>query len=281
MKNRSVFGYYDSKGWEKVDGRYVDTEVNENLEPAAEHYNSITRNRILAELSELPEGNRNRLLDCASGAVQYPEYIEYSRTFGQRYCVDFSAQALSEARENLTNAGQSNCVFLCEDLLRVDFEEGYFDAAISLHTLYHVHVTEQEEFVERLIKSVREGGKIILVYSNPLSLRACLAFPMYLWHSFKQLAKWLLARLSLYGDTKETLYFRRKNVWWWRRFQRFGDVNIRAYRFLTPSTERRIIPDNSLGRRIYSWLYSLESATLAAYFSDYYMVVIKKTKRAW
>lgn len=281
MKKSSVFHYYDREGWRKVDGRYVDTEVNENLDPAAGNYNTMTRNRVLAELSELPEGNRNRLLDCASGAVQYPEYIEYSQTFGQRYCVDYSAQALSEARENLTNAGQGNCVFLCEDFLRVHFEDGYFDAAISLHTLYHVDLTEQEEFVERLIKSVRDGGKIIVVYSNPLSLRACLALPVNSWYLSKQCAKWLLVRLSLYHDAKKALYFRRKHIWWWRRFKRFGDVNIKAYRFLTPTIERRMIPNNRVGRRIYSWLYSLESATLAAFISDYYMVVIKKTKHTW
>lgn len=280
MKKNVVFDYYNGEGWKKINGTFVDTTVNENLQCAAQTYNAETRRRITAEIGTLPEHERRRLLDCASGPVHYPEYIEYSESFCQRYCVEFSVEALKQAKQNLQKAGQNECVFLCQDLFDIDFEEGYFDAAISLHTIYHVHLTKQREFVERLIRSVRPGGKIVIVYSNPLSLRACLCLPVYLWHLFKKGTKSLLIRLSLFQDKRQALYFKRKSIFWWRRFKCFGEVQIKAYRFLTPSAEKILIPDNSFGRRIYSWLYWLESKKLAAFLADYYMIVIAKNADA-
>ena len=36
------------------------------------------------------------ILDFASGPIQYPEYLDYSKNFKIRHCVDFSKLAIRE-----------------------------------------------------------------------------------------------------------------------------------------------------------------------------------------
>ena len=109
MTDKNVAEYYKKIGWSTdSQGRFIDTLVNENLQEIAINYNSHTRRRVLLELLEQPKDRFDRLLDCASGPVQYPEYVEYSSRYQARYCVDFSAEALKHAELNLKKSGQNN-----------------------------------------------------------------------------------------------------------------------------------------------------------------------------
>lgn len=274
MSSKDVREYYKTVGWASdKNGCFVDTLVNENLQSAASDYNSRTRRRVLTELLEQPGNKFERLLDCASGPVQYPEYVEYSSGYNARYCVDFSPEALKYAELNLKAAGQDNCKYICNDFLVEPFEEDSFDSAVSLHTLYHVDKDQQEQFVDKLISCVRSSGRVIVVYSNPYSLRNCVAAPYNILRSIASAAKKKLFRHKKAGSQ---FYFGRHSIGWWRRFQKQGTVAIKSYRFLTPQLEKLLIPDGPFGRRIYRWLFELESKPFSRYFSDYYMVVITK-----
>ena len=274
MTDKNIYEYYKTTGWTTdTNGHFVDTIVNENLQSAAENYNSRTRQRVHSELLQ-QQGNRfEKLLDCASGPVQYPEYVEYSSHYKARYCVDFSDEALKHAELNLMAAGQYNCEFICNDFLVQSFEENFFDSAVSLHTLYHINKMQQEVFVNKLLKHVKPGGKIIIVYSNPYSLRSCIVAPINLIIKMASFAKKLIA-----GDKKARtrFYFERFNIGWWRRFREKGSVVIKSYRFFTPQLENRLIPDKPFSCSIYNFLFYLESKTMSKYLSDYYMVIITK-----
>jgi len=277
MTNKNVNEYYKTAGWTTgKNGHFIDTLVNENLQSAAVSYNSRTRRRVLSELLEQPGNRFERLLDCASGPVQYPEYVEYSSRYKARYCVDFSPEALKHAQLNLSAAGQNNCEFICNDFLVQPFEENFFDSAVSLHTLYHVNKKQQEEFVSKLISCVKPNGKIIVVYSNPYSLRICIAAPYSYLINIASFVK-----KKLFGNKKSgnQFYFGRHSIGWWKRFQKKGDVVIKPYRFFAPQLEKLLIPDSRFGCSIYDFLFSLESKTISKYFCDYYMVVITKNAK--
>jgi 2-polyprenyl-3-methyl-5-hydroxy-6-metoxy-1,4-benzoquinol methylase len=275
MRKDSVQRYYRDKGWEIKDGKLLDEVVNLNNSNIASPYHRATRRRIHSELSkmQLPQ---EKLLDVASGALHLPELLEYSTNFDERHCVDFSPKALELAKVNLTKDGQVNNHFYNFDFLDSNFQDGEFDAAISLHTLYHVDLSEQEQFVLKLIKSVRPGGVIIIAYSNPFSLRATITFPVSLYKSAKKLVKRVLGKVFSYKENPDNLYFARNNIFWWQRFKPYGAIEISALRTFTSDFETFAIPENLFGRRIFEGLYKIENKKLWAYLADYYIVTITR-----
>ncbi len=255
MKQASVYDYYKSLGWSTQNGIYHDTLVNENLQHAALQYNTDTKRRVLRILQSLPSSRFNSLLDCASGPVQYPEYLEYSRLFTKRVCVDFSETALQAARVNLIKDSQLNCEFICANFLDLEIKDNSFDAAISLHTLYHVQLEKQKQFVEKLIAVTKPGGLVIVVYSNPLSLRSFLRIPsVVIMRSWG----WLRGKLSGKKINSNGLYCKRHRRLWWAQFNKLGQVSYYTYRLFTSSFENKFIHDNKLGALVYKTLFRFE-----------------------
>lgn len=273
MKPTSVYDYYKSLGWSTQNGICRDTLVNENLQHAALQYNTDTRRRVLRVLHGLPSARYYSLLDCASGPIQYPEYLEYSRLFTKRVCVDFSETALQAARVNLINDSQPNCEFICADFLDFEIKDNSFDAAISLHTLYHVQLEKQKQFVEKLIAVTKPGGLIIVVYSNPFSLRSFIRIPSAI---IMRCCGWLRGKLFKKKINLNAIYCKRQRRLWWTQFNKLGHVSFYTYRLFTPSFEKKFIPDNTLGAGIYKMLFRIEECKFSVPFADYYMVVIRK-----
>jgi ubiquinone/menaquinone biosynthesis C-methylase UbiE len=83
--------------------------------------------------------HRDLLLDAASGAVQLEDYVALSERYRRHVCVDFSRRALVEARSRLG----SKALCVQADVTALPFRDGAFDGVASLHTIYHVPVTEQ------------------------------------------------------------------------------------------------------------------------------------------
>ena len=276
IMKKNVFKYYNDQGWKSGSNSNVtlDEEINVNNNKSCKSYNSKTRNRVLNQLDKL-KGKKKKILDVASGPLHIPEYLEYSKNFDERHCVDFSKIALEKAKLNLANSEQKNSFLFNVDFFESDFKNNSFDAAISLHTLYHVDKAKQKDFVKKLIKYVRPSGLIIVVYSNPFSLQSIITFPVLLWRNIKLLVKYTLVKLSLYQDKRE-FYFKRKNIFWWNTFKTLGEVKIIPERTFSASFEKKVIPDNDFGKKIYDFLFFLESKQFWKFFSTYYIVIIKK-----
>lgn len=276
-KTEVVFQYYNNQGWasHSKSGLTLDEEINVNNNKSCKLYNTQTRNRVLSQLNKL-KGPKKNLLDVASGPLHIQEFLHYSNSFVARHCVDFSKIALKEAKRNLIKLGQKKSFFYNIDFLKSNFKANEFDSAISLHTLYHVDIDEQKKFVKKLIKYVRPGGLVIIVYSNPFSLQSVLTAPIFLWNCFKSLTKDILIKLSFYKYKKNELYFKRKSIFWWNYFQTLGEVKIIPERTFTGSFEKKIIPNNNFGKSIYKLLFFLENYSFWRFFSTYYIVIIKK-----
>ena len=74
-------------------------------------------------LEYLPRGG-DLSLDAASWPIQYPEYLDYSRGFSKRVCVDISQRALDLAREKLGERGE----YTRASILELPFPDNHFDA---------------------------------------------------------------------------------------------------------------------------------------------------------
>ena len=88
-----VKNFYDNRGWHTTEkGDYEDADIFEDLRPFAQEYLTKCHNRVSRYLH--PKGTY--LMDAASGALQFKDYLQYSENYTYRICVDLSFQGLQE-----------------------------------------------------------------------------------------------------------------------------------------------------------------------------------------
>lgn len=152
-----VKNFYDEKGWfADEEGNYEDAVIFEDLRDVTKDYIKKCHDRVNRYLN--PSGTY--MLDAASGALQFPDYLQYSANYKYRICVDFSFQALSEAKKKLGDKGI--CV-LC-DMTNMPFKDGSIDGFVSLNTIYHIPKDEQVTAMKELHRVLAPKGKGVIVY---------------------------------------------------------------------------------------------------------------------
>jgi SAM-dependent methyltransferase len=256
-----VRDFYEKRGWQPDAGGpgavYADAALWEDLRPCAAEYVSACRRKVLELLLEGGEV----ILDAGSGPIQYPEYLEYSRGFEKRVCVDLSQRALDEARNKLGERGD----YVLASLLDLPFPEDHFDAAVSLHTIYHIDRDQQENAVRQVIRVLKPGARAVVVYANPDRLTARL---MRLAHRRR-------------GSRPSPIYFFAHPLSWWERFADSADVELRPWRSLNANESRKLVPDNALGIRMLRAVLAFERSFpgSARRWGCYPMVVLTKHDR--
>ncbi len=236
--------FYTSGGGWAVDENGVahDTSIFEDLRECAQEYNRASRLRVLNYLP--PSGKY--ILDAASGPVQYPEYRAYSQNFEKRYCVDISDDALALARKNIGDRGE----FLNVSIQEMDLSDNFFDAVVSMHTIYHIDKDLQEKAVRNLLRMVKQGKPVIVVYHNPQSIFSLFGLTPAL--------KGIIKKIIGY-KTKIPLYFFNHKLAWWERFNDTAKVEIFPHAMMEINDAKRFIPNNNLGKKMFSILYNLEN----------------------
>jgi ubiquinone/menaquinone biosynthesis C-methylase UbiE len=114
-----------------------------------------------------PEGRF--FLDAGSGPIQYPEYLEYSKGYEFRVCIDISIVALLEARRRIADHG----LFVVADIANLPFKPGVFGGFISLHTIHHLSQEEHAHAYRELYRVLVPERKGVVVngwHNPPLSV---------------------------------------------------------------------------------------------------------------
>ena len=156
----TVKDFYEKGGWESnSQGHTKDASLWEDLRPSSQAYVTACRRKLLKYLP----ASGDLFLDAASGPIQYPEYMEYSKEFKKRVCVDISQKALDQALLKLGSKGETHCA----SILDLPFPDNHFDAGVSLHTIYHIDQSNQEKAVRQLLRVMKPGAPLVIVYSNP------------------------------------------------------------------------------------------------------------------
>ena len=158
-KLKYVNKFYNDDGWHKKNKNTLDAILFEDLRDNAKEYVSKCRLRLI---NYIPKTGAN-LLDFASGPIQYPEYLKYSKNFKFRHCVDFSKLAIEIAKTKLGKRGK----YYCKDFFKIKFKKNFFDCILSLHTIYHIDKNLQLDAVKKLLDISKKNSPIIIVYSNP------------------------------------------------------------------------------------------------------------------
>jgi ubiquinone/menaquinone biosynthesis C-methylase UbiE len=152
-----VKNFYDQRGWHANEaGDYEDAVIFEDLRPVSKDYLKKCHDRVSRFLHQ----SGDYLLDAASGALQYSDYIQYSEKYKYRVCVDLSFQALSEVKRKL--GSKALCV-LC-DMTNMPFKDGMMGGFVSLNTVYHIPKDEQATAIKELYRVLKPGGKGVVVY---------------------------------------------------------------------------------------------------------------------
>lgn len=240
---QQVRDFYDAFGWEKDEGVYHDTLVHEDLRSLSLEY---ARKCHLRVKKSLTRSGGKFLLDVGSGPVQYPEYREFDEFFEYRICVDISRRALREAKANVGDRG----IYILADATNLPFANNAVDAVVALHLLYHIPSDEQQVALAEIERVLRPGSLAVLVYL--WSFRSPIGKSLY-W--LRQMVAQDHKRIThvpglreLFPD-KPQLYVHTHSLAWLRDASNL-ELDVRAYRSLSPTFMKLFIHEHLLGRQI-------------------------------
>lgn len=285
-----VRDFYDLYGWKKsADGVYKDTSAFVDRRPVLDGYRHRTHMRVSKFL--LAQGEY--FLDAGCGAIPHREYLEYSRGYRHRVCVDLSEKALKEARAKLGDHG----LYVVADVTNLPFANHTIDGAVSAHVLYHVPYDEQEAGVRELYRTLARGRVGVIIYTWPdywySWLRRCYVWLCMLFGKLPGIrGAWNVIRMiagkhrqaagndqCVTGDERPPLYFRPHDRRWFR--QTFGakvSMEIRAWRSVDRLFTERMIPDNSFGRFLLAVIFRCEDLFphLLGRIGRYPLIILRK-----
>ncbi|RYF91783.1 MAG: class I SAM-dependent methyltransferase [Chitinophagaceae bacterium] len=197
-----VKNFYDSRGWHTTDkGDYEDADIFEDLRPFAQEYLTKCHRRVSRYLN--PSGKY--MMDAASGALQFEDYLQYSENYDYRICVDLSFQGLKECKRKL---GKKAICLLC-DMTNLPVKNDMIDGFVSLNTIYHIPKDEQVKAITELYRVTKPAGKGVVVYDwykhSPWMNVTLLPFRGY--EFVRNRLKSFFSRAAGKGEPMKMLYF--------------------------------------------------------------------------
>jgi ubiquinone/menaquinone biosynthesis C-methylase UbiE len=264
-----VSEFYNNIGWKEENETTEDAKRWEDLREHAKEYVSKCRLRVLRHIPDRGE----YILDMASGPIQYKEYLEFSKNFKKRYCIDLSSGALEQAKKKIGDHG----IFLHGSFFDLPLEENFFDCSLSLHTIYHMDKDKQEEAVRKLIRVTKPGKPVIIVYANPdfaTSLRSFFLFRVL------RSAKRIFSKPVNKAVSEQALclYYFRHPIKWWSRFGDVASVNILPWRAFGSDIQKKLLPNNKIGKLMFDLLFKLEEKFPDFFTKNGYYPMIVLTK---
>jgi ubiquinone/menaquinone biosynthesis C-methylase UbiE/uncharacterized protein YbaR (Trm112 family) len=267
-----VKNFYDEKGWfADEDGNYEDAVIFEDLRDVTKDYIKKCHDRVNRFLN--PSGTY--MLDAASGALQFQDYLQYSANYKYRICVDFSFQALTEAKKKLGDKGI--CV-LC-DMTNMPFKDGKIDGFISLNTIYHIPKDEQLTAVKELYRVLAPKGKGVIVYEwfkhSPWMNVALLPFRGATF--IKNRVARTFSKMTNSAAPEKMLYFHAHPYQYFKSNLPFN-FKLKVWRTVNVPFMKVYIHDFLFGKKILNWLYEKEERNPEKYGlkGEYPMMVFEK-----
>jgi hypothetical protein len=121
----------------------------------------------------------------------------------------------------------------------------------------------------------KPGKPVIIVYSNPNAW-------VSLFYGFLRKVKRALIKPAKKMNQEDdlSLYFHPHHIGWWNRFNDIASVKILPWRSFGSDTQKRLIPNNKLGKKMFNMLFNLEER-----FPDFFvkhfqypMIILTKGK---
>jgi len=263
-EKKEVQSFYDHIGWQKEgEGAFADAQQFEDLRPVSRDYiHNCHLHNCHLRLHKYLKHNGQYFLDVASGPLQYPEYLTYSEGFEDRLCVDISRLALKEPKKKLGDKG----VYLLADITRLPLKDGSINAAVSIHTIYHVPANEQLAALHELYRVLRPESSAVVVYSwgNHSLLMNLAIGPLKPWQILKERIPRMLGTLTKSHSTKAPDDARPKLYFHAHRYQHFAkqtqlsNFDVSVWRSVSPIFTKTYVHSWLLGKQVLAMIYWLE-----------------------
>jgi ubiquinone/menaquinone biosynthesis C-methylase UbiE/uncharacterized protein YbaR (Trm112 family) len=267
-----VKNFYDQRGWHaNAAGDYEDAVIFEDLRGVSEDYLKKCHDRVARFLN--PSGDY--MLDAASGALQFKDYLQYSAQYKYRVCVDLSFQALSEVKRKL---GPKAICVLC-DMTNMPFKDGVMGGFVSLNTIYHIPKDEQATAIKELYRVLARGGKGVVVYDwykhSPWMNVGLLPFRGFVF--IRNSVSGAFRKLSGSRDSGKMLYFYAHTYAYLK--EHLPPFQLKVWRSVSVPWMRVYIHPWLFGRQILESLYKKEekSPELCGLKGEYPMFVFEKS----
>ena len=151
--------------------------------------------------------------------------------------------------------------FYCNDFLKIKFKKNFFDAVVSLHTIYHISKNDQKKVIKKLISISKKNAPIIIVYSNPNTLI----------NFFKNI---FIKR----NKNKKKLYFYCHKLNWWMQFSKVARVEFYPWRSFSAQHQKILFPNNFIGKTLFELLIFFEKIfpKLFVKYFQYPIIILRK-----
>lgn len=250
-EKKLVQDFYNKRGWHADEaGNYEDAVIFEDLREVSKEYLKKCHDRV----SRFLNASGKYMLDAASGALQYQDYLQYSANYKYRVCVDLSFQALSEVKRKL---GDKAVCVLC-DMTNMPFKDNVMDGFVSLNTVYHIPKDEQVTAIKELYRVLASNGKGVVVYDwykhSPwmnfwlLPFRGVVFIKNRIGDAFRKLSGSKTQHKMLYFYAHDYEYFK-KNL---------PPFKLKVWRSISVPFMKGYIHSWLFGKQILSWLYNKE-----------------------
>tara|TARA_A100001011_G_scaffold142431_1_gene150431 strand:- start:805 stop:1605 length:801 start_codon:yes stop_codon:yes gene_type:complete len=261
--DKNLKEFYNSRGWHKKnnDTHYQDSVLWEDNREAAKEYVSKCRLRLAHKINKNDNySNYSLSLDVGCGPIQYEEYNQYYNRFDENHFLDISQKALDEAKNN----ARPNSKFICQSAVKFD-EKNKYDLILCNHALYHMDRFDQKKVIQNMISGLKSKSKLYITYTNRYSIWNFIFFlPQKIFNLFK--------------SENRKIYFYTHPISWWRQFNKEYNLKIYPLRTISSRESKLLIPNNSIGKKLFSYLYDFEDKypKLSLYLGTYYIVEIEK-----
>lgn len=279
--------FYDSVGWREIGEGVYQNARYEDLRPVVREYIHRCHMRVGRHLPSKGQ----LLLDGGSGPIQYPEYLEYSRGFDYRVCLDISIRALVEARSKIGDHG----LFVVGDISHLPFKEGAFEGVVSLHTVHHLPPEDHRAGFQEFYRVLAPGGRAVVVHSwkSHSLFRRLTDWPVKL--AFKLIGLYRRVRgleasprrLPGMDETAEahslldepgSFTFSHDYRWVKNKLSQLPDLEIRVWRSVSTNFMRAFIHRRLFGRSLLRLVYWCEERAPHFFgrFGQYPMILFAK-----
>ncbi|MEX2343382.1 MAG: class I SAM-dependent methyltransferase [Steroidobacteraceae bacterium] len=249
--------FYDREGWVIDDkGKTGEDRIFRDQGESRAAYDEKIKRRTVDRF----DGLTGSLLIAGCGDLPDNHFF-IAEKFAKVVCVDISWRALAISQSKLGARSEYHKV----SILALPMPDESFDAVFCAHVLYHIDKKVQENAVRELIRVVKPGGRIVILYRNggaPMNLL------QRLWQACR--FDWLLGTHKLY------LFSYPRS--WWSQFGGSCRIEIMPTDVLSPGQLSVFLPTEALRKRFFRWVTRFEDQhpAVARRLWAYSMIVLDK-----
>lgn len=261
---QNVRDFYDEFGWREASGGGSGEDRLFRTFPPGYAAYAVRSEARLADFF----GNRSGGL-LIVGCGDFPEsHRAIADRFDAVTLMDISRRALDVTREKC----RRKAALRCESIVHTQEPDEAYDAVLCSHVLFHIDAGEQERAVRQMIRLLRPGGRIVVIYCNPWS---AFALPGELARGLKQ----ALGRgRSLSPSGTPQLYYHAYPLRWWQQFSDACRITLHPHEVIGSRPAKALLRGRRLPQAFFHLAGSIEAGApgIAARLWQYPAVVLDK-----